>query len=189
MAGTGVENLFTLKNVRLSFPHIFKPQQTDEGEGGFEASGLISPDDPQIAELNKLIDVVGAQTFKAQWPTVKKALIAQDRMCLHNGDTKADKDGYAGNWFVKARSDAKPLVIDRDKTILTQADGKPYSGCYCDINFQVWGQNNKYGKRINASLRYVQFRRDGDAFSAVPPARLDEVPDISEEDDSTPPEM
>lgn len=185
MAGTGIENCFTFKNVRLSFPHLFKPQVDQKtGKKSFNCSNIISPDDPQIKAFNALIDAVAKERWKDKAPTILKGLRASDKTCLHNGDNKAQYDGYEGNYFVNASSgEVKPLVIDRDKSELSEADGKPYGGCYVDVKVQVWAQDNEYGKRVNASLRYVQFRKDGDAFSSAPPATADEAPDISDEDE------
>jgi hypothetical protein len=67
--------------------------------------------------------------------------------------------------YVSARNKARPVVIDKDKSPLTQADGKPYAGCYVNVSLDVWAQSNQYGKRINAKLLAVQFDKDGDAFS------------------------
>lgn len=190
MAGTGIENCITLKNVRLSYPHIFKPRKNDDGSvGGYEATGIISPDDPQVKALNALVDTVAKEKWKDKAPAMLKTLRATDKTCVHNGDNKATSDGYAGNYYIKANAQTKPLVIDRDKSELIEADGKPYGGCYVDMKVQVWAQDNKYGKRVNASLRYVQFRKDGDAFSSAPPATADEAPDISSEDDNEAVEM
>ena len=44
----------------------------------------------------------------------------------------------------------------------------------------VW-QDNAYGKRVNASLRGVQFAGDGEAFGGGRPAEVDEFEDISDD--------
>jgi hypothetical protein len=117
-----------------------------------------------------------------QWGQKAKAILAQlrgqDKTCLHNGDLKAQYDGYAGMWYVSARSASKPLVIDRDKKILEEKDGRPYGGCYVNMSIDIWAQDNQYGKRINATLRGVQFVQDGDAFSGGPPATPEEFEDL-----------
>ena len=60
---------------------------------------------------------------------------------------------------------ARPRVLDRDKSPLTQSDGRPYSGCYVNVSIDIWAQDNKFGKRVNAKLLAVQFHADGEAFS------------------------
>ncbi len=74
----------------------------------------------------------------------------------------------------------RPTVIDRDRTALIQADGRPYAGCYVNAVVDIWAQDNNFGKRINASLSGVQFLRDGDAFAGGGVAAPDDFDDISE---------
>ena len=57
-------------------------------------------------------------------------------------------------------------MIDRDKTPLTEEDGKIYSGCYVNAIVELWSMNNEYGKRICGNLLGVQFFRDGEAFAS-----------------------
>ena len=101
-------------------------------------------------------------------------------MALHDGDLKSNYDGFPGNLYVSARSTTRPLVINNDKSPLTEQDGKPYAGCYVNASIELWAQDNNYGKRVNASLRGVQFLRDGDAFAGGGAASEDEFDDISQ---------
>jgi hypothetical protein len=80
---------------------------------------------------------------------------------------------------VSARSATRPLVIDKDKSPLTEQDGKPYAGCFVNASVELWPQDNNYGKRVNASLRGVQFFRDGDAFAGGGAASEDEFDDLA----------
>ncbi|MFZ6767791.1 DUF2815 family protein [Undibacterium sp. Di26W] len=164
-----------LKNVRLAFSSIFEAKTVNgEGEPAFSASFLLPPDHPQIKELEALQE----QVIKDKWTTkaaqIKKEMVTKDRLAIHDGDAKADYDGFPGNLFISARNKSRPSVFDRDKTPLTQADGKPYSGCYVNVSIELWAQDNSYGKRVNASLRGVQFYRDGDAFAGGGAASEDE---------------
>ena len=84
---------------------------------------------------------------------------------------------------MSARSKTKIMVADRDKSPLSAQDGKPYAGCYVDASIELWAQDNNFGKRVNATLRWVQFRRDGDAFAGSAPATDDELDDLSDADD------
>lgn len=168
-----------LMNVRLSFPNLFEPTQVNgEGKPAYSASFLLPPDDPQIDTINDVIDKVAEEKWKAKAKTILAQMRGADKVCLHNGDMKADYDGYAGYYYVSARNAARPLVINRDKTPLTAEDGKPYGGCYVNAVIDVWAQDNQWGKRVNATLSGVQFLRDGDAFAAGAPASVDEFDDL-----------
>ena len=170
-----------LANVRLAFPALFEAKTVNgEGEPAFSASFLLPPDHPAIQILRDAFDGIGKDKWGAKWPAVKKEIEAKDRTALHDGDTKADYAGFEGNFFVSARNKTRPLVIDRDKTPLVASDGKPYAGCYVNASIELWAQDNNYGKRINASLRGVQFFRDGDAFAGGGAASEDDFDDITE---------
>ena len=172
-----------LQNVRLAFPNLFKPTTVNgEGEPAYSASLILPPDHPQIEELRKAQEAVGKDKWADKWPGIKKEITTKDRFALHDGDAKSQYDGFPGNFFVATRSkqSARPTVIDRNKTPLTEADGRPYAGCYVNCSIELWAQDNAYGKRINAQLRGVQFLRDGDSFGAGAPASADEFDDVAE---------
>lgn len=155
-----------LNNVRLAFPQLWVAQKVNgEGEPAFSASLLLPPDHPAIKELNKAFEAVAAEKWGAKAKDVLKAMRATDKLALHDGDTKANYDGFPGNMFVSARSKVRPTVLDRDRTPLAQEDGKPYSGCMVNASIELWAQDNKFGKRINAQLRGIQFFADNDAFA------------------------
>ncbi len=170
-----------LKNVRLAFPVLFEAKTVNgEGEPAFSASFLLSTNHPQIAEIRKAVDAVGKEKWGQKWDSVKKEIELKAKGLLQDGDAKADYAGFEGNLFVNARNKVRPLVIDRDKTPLIAADGKPYAGCFVNASIELWAQDNKYGKRINASLRGVQFLKDGDAFTGGGTASEDDFDDIEE---------
>lgn len=157
----------TLKNVRLAFPVLFTAEAFgDSTKEEFSGSFLIDPKDPQVKELNRIMDEVANEKWKDKGPATIKALRAADKTAIHNGDAK-EYDGFAGNLYISARNEVRPVVLDRNKAPLTAADGKPYAGCYVDVSLDIWAQENKYGKRINAKLHGVRFVKDGDAFTAA----------------------
>ncbi|KAK1548201.1 hypothetical protein Q3G72_012090 [Acer saccharum] len=175
-----------LKNVRLSFPHLFTPQKQESGQEKYNGSFIIEAGDPQIAAVEKAI----AEEAKTKWgmkaDAVLKELRAKDKLALHDGDTKSQFEGYSGNMYVSASNAIRPLVLDRDKSPLAEADGKPYSGCYVNVSLEIWAQDNKHGKRVNASLGGVQFVRDGDRFSGGSSADENDFDELGEGADADP---
>ena len=169
-----------LTNVRLAFPVLFEARTVNgEGKPAFSASFLLDPADPQVKALNQAIEQVAKDKWGAKAEAILKQMRAQDKVALHDGDLKANYDGFPGNLYVSARSATRPLVIDKDKSPLTEQDGKPYAGCFVNASIELWPQDNNYGKRVNASLRGVQFFRDGDHFAGGGAASEDEFDDIS----------
>ena len=172
-----------LKNVRLGFPNLFTPTTVGgEGEPRYSAMLILPPDHPQMAEIKAKMLAVAKDKWKDKGQAVYTTLDKTDKLALHDGDTKAQYDGVAGNFFISAAAQqaARPTVIDSNKSPLTERDGKPYAGCYVNVSIDLWAQDNKYGKRVNAQLRGVQFVRDGDAFAAGRPADSDEFEEVTE---------
>jgi len=157
---------FTLKDVRLSFPNLFeaKAPPTPGGKAKYSASFLLPRSHPQAAEIQKLIVSVATARWGGKAVEVLKALKAGDRLCIRDGDAKSDIDGYAGNLFINASNDIRPMCVGGGpdgRAPVTAADGTLYAGCQVNAIVQIWAQDNQFGKRINASLLGVQFLRDG----------------------------
>lgn len=179
----------TLPAVRGAFLNALFEAQTvgGEGEPAFGGTWLLDPKThaKTIEELEAAFEAIAKEKWGAKAPAVLKELKTKDRLALHDGDTKSSYDGFEGQFFVTTRSKVRPTVIDRDRTPLTAADGKPYSGCYCNVIIELWAQDNQYGKRINAQLKGVQFVRDGDSFGGGgAPAAADDFADLGDGSDA-----
>ena len=168
-----------LVNVRLAFPELWTPSQVQgKGKPAFSATFLLPPEHPDIAKVKAAIAACAKAKWGDQAAEILPLLLAGDKVCLHNGDMKANLEGYKGNMFVSARTPTRPLVIGQDRSPLTESDGKPYSGCFVNAQIALWAQQNTHGKRVNAQLRGVQFFRDGEAFSGGGVAQPDEFEEV-----------
>lgn len=173
-----------LNNVRLAFPKIWEPEAFNgSGDPACSASFLIDPNTQkgEIAKMAAAIKQVAADKWGAKADAMLKSIVAKGDVCLRDGAEKAEYDGFEGMKFVAARNKARPVVVDRNRTPLTQADGRPYGGCYVNASIDVWAQDNGYGKRINAKLLAVQFVRDGDAFGGGASGSAEDFDDIGDE--------
>jgi len=165
-----------LKNVRLSFPSLYRKAVFGGEETKFEGTFLL--DKTTHADAIKLIEAsikaINAERHKGK-------TLAADKVCLKDGDT-IEYDGYAGNMSIKASSPKRPLVIDTYSAPLTEDDGKTYAGCYVNAMVELWGQKNQYGERVNANLLAVQFAKDGTPFGDGVSASVDDFDEIVIED-------
>lgn len=177
----------TFNDAYISFPNIFTAKANDEGKEQFSAAFLFAPDHKGIPALEAVIEEVGKAKWGAKWPTIKKEMSAGGKLLVHNGDSKASLAGYEGRLFFNAYNTVRPTVVDRDRTPLTAADGKPYSGSRVNVIIDVWAQDNKFGKRINAQLQGVQFFKDSEAFSgggtSADATDFEEIADGADADD------
>lgn len=171
-----------IENVRLAFPALYKPKAFAGGAedtAKYGATLLISKTDTET--IQRVKDEMLAAATKRWEKTAQKnydALVAQDRTALRDGDIKEQYDGFEGAMYISASNNAKPIVIGKDRAKLEEDSGLPYAGCFVNASIEFWAQDNKFGKRINATLRGVQFVRDGDAFSGSAPASVDEFDDL-----------
>jgi hypothetical protein len=107
-----------LKNVRLAFPNLFESTTVaGEGKPRYSAMLIVPNDHPQLAEIKQKMQAVAKEKWAAKAVEVYKALEKSDKLALHDGDTKAQYDGVAGNLFISAaaQESARPTVIDGNK--------------------------------------------------------------------------
>lgn len=148
------------QNVRLSFPSLFKTAKFGEQDTGkYEATFIFDKVEHAdvLADIQSKIDAMIKSELKSKIPA--------DKICLKDGDLEGRPE-YEGKMTLKASTKKRPLVIDRDKSPITEEDEKVYAGCYVNAIMSLWPQNNQYGKRINAQLDGIQFAADGEPFGS-----------------------
>lgn len=173
-----------LKNVRLSFPSLWKPVAFKPGdEPKFKATFLVPADDPQhkLIEAKILAVLKEKQTKPGQ---AEKTLAGirnnPNKFCYQDGDTK-DYDGWEGMFALSAKAPAgtPPTVVDRDRSPLAESSGRPYAGCFVNASVDLFVYDSS-GIGVSAQVRGVQFFADGDAFSGGRPADADEFEDVTD---------
>lgn len=167
-----------LKDIRFNYANgLFtaqKPQQNLAGKEKFNCVALIAKDHPQLDEIKATMIAAAEAKWGAKAGDVIKQLQAADKLCLHDGDAKADKPGFKGSFFINASNEIRPTVVGPNREPLVASDGKPYSGSYGNIILDFWAQDNQFGKRINATLCGAQFVRDGERLSGGGVAAADD---------------
>ena len=168
-----------LKNVRLSFPDLFIAKPFKPGDAPrFKATFLLQKEDPQIKVIEAAILDTAAEKFGKKAVAVIDGIRGNaNRFCFQDGNTK-EYEGYENVMALAANSKTRPLVLDRDKTQLVEADGKLYAGCYVNASVEIFAYTEPGNGGISASLKGVQFVRDGDAFGGGAPASPDEFEDL-----------
>lgn len=152
------DRFIMLKNVRVSFPHLFERPRINGEEGKFGATLLLDPatDQAQIKAVQSEIQ----RLLKEQLKGVK---LSPDKLCLR---ARPEREEYGDSLGLSANSNTQPVVIDVQRNQVLDKDKNPiYAGCYVNAKIGLWAQSNKFGKRINANLVAIQFAADGDSFS------------------------
>jgi hypothetical protein len=169
-------NIIRLTNVRLSYPQLFVAKPPEEGkEPVFSASFLLDKKlhKDLIAQIEKATERVALDAFKKK--------VKLNRTPLRDGNEKSDKEGYGDEvMFIGARNAKRPVVVDRDRTPLAADDTKPYAGCYVNATVRLFAYDHKTGgKGVSATLRAVQFVKDGESFGAGPVNAEEEFEELS----------
>lgn len=177
--------LITLKNVRLAFSQFLFTKGTNlqNAEPNFSCTLIIDKKDSQIQAVRKVIAEVAKEQWKDKSIAILKQLNAKESLCLRDGDLKTDYAGFEDTMYISCNAKTRPTIVDKDRSPLVEEDGKPYAGCYVNAKLDIWAQDNNYGKRVNASLRGIQFAGDGEAFGGCKPASADEFDDLSDTGD------
>jgi hypothetical protein len=166
--------IIKLANVRLSFPHLFQPHAMEEGQEKKYGASFIMDNvkhDALITQIENTIERLALDHWKKKM---------HFKTCLRDGNEKPNMDGYGdGVMFLTASRKTRPPVVNRDVSPLTEEDGVIYAGCWVNTTVRLWVQDNKWGKRVNAELRAVQFVADGESFGAGPVNAEEEFEPVS----------
>lgn len=181
-----------LKNVRIAFPKLFEPKAVGDGDKKyFSLAAIIEPG----SENAKACDAAVTEVAKSKWADkaagVMKKLVEDGKVAFKKKPLTDQQgqayDGFEGMWSLNAsrpESKGRVVVIDRNKAPLSERDGKPYAGSYCNVMVSFWAQDNANGKRLNCELKAVQFVKDGDAFGGGAPASADAFDDLGADEES-----
>jgi len=154
-----------LKNVRLSFPHLFTPRGfggDDESNPKYSTSVMIPKD--SVGNLEALRIAIGI-VKEAKWPGVKKP-VADDKLCIKSGDD-SDDERMHDHFILSTSSTRRPSLFLRDKSQARDGDSDLfYGGVFANVKVSPWAMDNKFGKRICCEIKAVLTLERGDPFGA-----------------------
>lgn len=191
------EGVVVLKNVRLSFPHLFEPTASIEnGPKKFRAAFLMDPETESGQANIKKVKAAMDKAALGVWKTKEKAdkiraKLDSDRSGLRDGDDCTNKEGdvyagYEGMKVLGATNGRKPKVLRRDKSVIDSTESAEiYAGCYVNAVVSVWATNSEKhgGNGIFATLEIVQYAKAGEPFGAAELDEDDYLEDMGDEDD------
>lgn len=162
-----------LTNVRLSYPHLFSPNTNNKSD-----DPNAKPKYEATFILDKTANAKDIQAIKAAIEVVKKdpkmGGKKPNKVCLRDGadtETRAEAEGLGPQKMtVGARSVKRPAVVNRDLTPIAEDDNIIYAGCYVNATIDVYPYTHpKSGAGVGASLRAVQFLKDGESLGGGAP--------------------
>jgi len=148
--------------VRLSYCNIFKPRAYQEGDQEKYSCVLLVPktSEKTVKKIKNAIrneieagkaDLWNGKEPKGLWNP------------LRDGDEVADEHPeYEGMYYINAKSDNKPLLLDEDKEELFD-QSEIYSGCWARANISFYAYNNK-SKGVGVGLNALMKHHDDEPF-------------------------
>lgn len=173
-----------IKEARCSFPRLYGAE-IREGDTFGPGITLVLEREKHSATLADIRAEM--RSVIASEPKLKSNPPTGDKLCLRQPDR--DELKYKeGNLILKANAARAPVVLEADgRTVMSEATNKIYSGCYVNAKVEIWGQVNKYGKRVNAKLIAVQFvPKEADSFDGSYVAPEEAVKGFDALEDTTP---
>lgn len=193
--------IITLKNCRASFLTLSEPEyfggskQKPTDKRRWSATGLLPYKDPQMATVDALVQEVGKANWEKKWATIWENISTTPNLFFKMDGKRKDYAGYEGHFALTAHRNeekGRPVVLDTDKSPIYKPDGnlyegkggRIYSGCYVNLQIELWAQDNPSGKAIRATLLAIQRFKDGDAFAGGSAADVDAFDEVVEGGDA-----
>lgn len=156
-----------LKNVRVNYPKLFKASKSakfPDQDPSYSIDLLVDKGSDNDKTIEAAIKSVAVEKYGDDAVKKLKTLRPNTQKFAYKDGENFDRPDVNILSAKRKESSGRPIVIDRDKSPLTEADAKIYSGCYCNVSVDVWAQGSPY-EGIRAQLLAVQFFKDGDKLS------------------------
>ena len=155
--------------ARMNFCRVFEPEAFNGGEPKY--SVILSFDQDDTALVKKIQDAINECVEKAKNTMYGGKLPKNFKIVeLKDGDTDYEKDGFAGQFTLKASSAYKPEVVKKAKVMgktqlvpITDED-EFYSGCYGYASVSFFAYDNGVSKGVTCGLNSLLKSRDGERF-------------------------
>ena len=163
----------TLKNVRLAFPAIAAPQAFGDGDPAYGAKLIIEPDSAAADILEDAIKKEADVKWSSKAGTVLKRLERDGKIAFVKDEYRSKKTdepyaGFAGMYYANTRNAKdQPTVFTKFGEKITnksEIERLAYSGAYVNASVDVWAMDNKWGQRVNCSLRGIMLTGEGENF-------------------------
>jgi hypothetical protein len=179
-----------LKNVVLAFPALAEPQSLGEGEPAYGAKFPIKPNSEQQKAIEEAILAEGKEAWKDKAKSVLDLLAEDGKLCFAKKVYKSKKTGepytgFEGNHYLSSRNaKTQPSVFNQYGEELTSKgdiERQAFSGALVNASVEIWAQDNKWGRRVNCSLRGVMLTGEGENIGGgSSAASADEFADLAQ---------
>lgn len=176
------ENRVVFGPCRLSYTHLFSKYAPDgdAANGKFMTNVLIPKAEKEtIKAIQQAIDAAKKAATVSKWGGKEPKKLD---MPLRDGDTdKEDDEVYEGCFFVNAKSNTRPGIVDKNKAPIVDED-EMYSGVYGIVSVTFYGYDVSGNRGVACGLNNVMKFKDGERLGGRSSAESD-FADLDMEDD------
>lgn len=175
--------------ARMNFCRVFEPESFNGGEPKY--SVILSFDQEDEALYKKIQDAISECVEKAKNSMYAGKLPKNFKIVeIKDGDEDYEKDGFAGQYTIKASSAYKPEVVKKS-TVMGKTQLVPitdedefYSGCYGYASVSFFAYDNGVSKGVTCGLNSVLKSRDGERLGGGGSAATDFADILDDIDDA-----
>ena len=158
-----------LNKVRISFPDVWEPSQK---YNNYSVHGLMEKGDENYKRIMAAVMAVAKRKWPSEGAAIVKQAGARDKLCVHNGELKANLAGYDGMYYISASrkaKDGRPTLFNalREEVTTKEEAAKLFqSGYYANLLVEVWPyKGGDQAPSVFATLLGVQYAGKGERFS------------------------
>ena len=166
----------TTGKVRLSYAHLFEPYAF-EGQAAKYSTALLIPksDTATLTRIKKAIEAAKETGKTKKWGG---KIPAKLELPLRDGDEeRPDDEAYVGHYFLNAKSDTPPAVVDYPGCNPITDRQAVESGDYARVSLSFFPYNKGGNNGVGCGLNNVQFLQRGEPLGT----RRDPEADFAEE--------
>ena len=174
------ENKVVFGPCRLSYTHVFNKYNPDGSseDGKYMTNVLIPKTETETIEAIKgAIETAKKQAIVSKWGGKEPKKLD---MPLRDGDEK-DDDVYADHFYVNAKSNTRPGIVDKDLTPIVDEE-EIYSGVLAYVSVTFYGYDVSGNRGIACGLNNIKKFKDDDKLGGRVSAESD-FADFDDEDD------
>jgi len=173
-----------LENITMAFPALATPQAFGEGEPAYGAKFPVKPNSDHHKTIKAAMLAVAKEKWEDKGEAILAMLVEDGKVCFTEKVYKSKKTGepyagFEGAHYLSARNaSTQPTVVNQYGEELTakgDIERLAFSGAVVHASLDIWAQDNKWGRRINCTLRGVMTTGEGTNVGggAAPASRED----------------
>ena len=174
-----------LKNVRLSYAHVWEPKETKKGEEKkYSASLIIRKTDTKTLNAIKKAIAEAKGEGKRKQDNKKGVVTANIKLPVRDDDgDRPDDTAYEGCMVSNANATVNHPRKSVDRHVQPIMDrAEVYRGCYANVSGTFYAYNQEGNSGIGCGLGNIQKVGDGDPLSSARSAE-DDFDELEDDDE------